>query len=405
VNPPARNLRLVRPGERPPAELAAPFPDRPRTSWTAAELLAASFPEPRWAVPGVICEGVSILAGPPKVGKSWLSFGLALAVASGGKAFDAIGVTAGPVLYLALEDTPRRLQSRMRRMLSGQPAPARLTIATECPPLPDGGTVAITGWLRRNPDARLIVIDVLAKVRGRAAAGLSAYEADYAAIGHAKAIADGHGVALVLVHHVRKAASDDYLSEVSGTNGLAGAADATLVLKRQRGQADAMLYVTGRDVDESEYALRFVPDSGAWCLMDGPAQDYALTDTRAAILRYLRENPGATPKAITEATGLNTDNVKKTCQRMAADGQLISDAAGRYRPAASGGDTGNDPGTVPGVPGVPELPLTCINDFDHGGQPGNSAVLGVPGPALTCETSPEAAPVQGGITTDDSPSR
>ncbi len=379
MTPGMPNLRLVRPGER-PAEPTQAFPAaRSRTSWTAAELMAASFPEPRWAVPGVICEGVNILAGPPKVGKSWMGFGLGLAVASGGKAFDAIPVTAGPVLYLALEDTPRRLQSRMRKMLAGQPAPAGLTVATECPPLPEGGTQAITGWLRRSRDARLVVIDVLAKIRGRSAAGLSAYESDYAAIGHAKAIADEYGVAIVLVHHVRKAASEDYLSEVSGTNGLAGAADATLVLKRQRGQADAMLYVTGRDVDESEYALRFVADSGAWCLMDGPAADYALTDTRAAILRYLRDNPGATPKAITEATGLNADNVKKTCQRMAADGQLIADAAGRYRPAATTGDTG----TVPGVPGVPEPPLTSPDNFDHGGHLLSPAVPGVPEPSMT----------------------
>jgi hypothetical protein len=178
--------------------------------------------------------------------------------------------------------------------------------------------------------------------------------ADYAAIGHAKAIADHHSVAIVLVHHVRKAAADDYLSEVSGTNGLAGAADATLILKRQRGQADAMLYLTGRDVDESEYALRFIADSGAWCLMDGPAADYTLTATRAAILRYLRENPGSGPRAITEGTGLNSDKVKKTCQRMAANGQLSSDAAGKYRPAPSGNATG----TVPAVPAVPEPPLT-----------------------------------------------
>jgi hypothetical protein len=384
VNPAAPNLRLVRPGERPPAGLAPVGTDRPRTSWTATELLAATFPEPRWAVPGVLCEGVNILAGPPKVGKSWLSFGLALTVASGGRAFDAIPVTAGPVLYLALEDTPRRLQSRMRRMLAGQPAPAGLTIATQCPPLPDGGTHAITAWLHRNPSARLIVIDVLAKVRGRSAAGLSAYEADYAAIGHAKAIADQYGIALVLVHHVRKAAAEDYLSEVSGTNGLAGAADATLVLKRQRGQADAMLYVTGRDVDESEYALRFVADSGAWCLMDGPAQDYTLTDTRATILRYLRDNPGTTPKNIAEATGLNADNVKKTCQRMAADGQLISDAAGRYRPAPPAGDTGGT-GTVPGVPRVLQPPLNSQNNSDHGGHLLSPAVPGVPGPPLTRE--------------------
>ncbi len=108
---------------------------------------------------------MNLLAGPPKVGKSWLSLGLALAVAAGDDALGSIEVEAGPVLYLALEDTPRRLQSRMRKLLDHHPAPAALTLATTCPPLPEGGAAAIAGWLARNPAARMVVVDVFAKVR------------------------------------------------------------------------------------------------------------------------------------------------------------------------------------------------------------------------------------------------
>ncbi|MDC7338944.1 AAA family ATPase [Streptomyces lydicus] len=120
--------------EAAPREL--PKRERPRTAWTADQLMAAEFPEPKWAVPGILAEGVNLLAGPPKVGKSWLSLGLALAVAAGGYAFDSVPVDGGPVLYLALEDTPRRLQTRMGKMLGGQPAPGGLTLVTECPPFP-----------------------------------------------------------------------------------------------------------------------------------------------------------------------------------------------------------------------------------------------------------------------------
>lgn len=106
---------------------AVPVPppkrERPRTAWTADQLMAANFPEPKWAVPGILAEGVSLLAGPPKVGKSWLSLGLALAVAAGGQAFDSVPVQGGPVLYLALEDTPRRLQTRMGKLLGGRRHP------------------------------------------------------------------------------------------------------------------------------------------------------------------------------------------------------------------------------------------------------------------------------------------
>lgn len=300
--------------DAPPTELQG--------AWAADELMAMDFPEPRWAVPGVLAEGVGLLAGPPKVGKSWLSLGLGLTIAAGGRAFDRIDVTGGPVLYLALEDTPRRLQTRMSKLLDGRAAPAGLTLATSCPALPQGGDEAIATWLDRNTDARMVVIDVFAKMRGLSPAGMSAYDADYAAVGRAKRLADEYGVAVVLVHHVRKAGADDFLAEVSGTNGLAGAADATIVLKRARGQADGVLHVTGRDVDEAEYALSFQPASGSWLMLDGPAAEHTLTDTRAAILRHVRDRPGSTPAQIATALGASRENVKRTCARMAEAGQV-----------------------------------------------------------------------------------
>jgi hypothetical protein len=205
----------------------------------------------------------------------------------------------------------------------------------------------------------MVIIDVFAKLRGNSAPGDSAYDADYKAVGRAKKVADDYGVAFVLVHHVRKAGSDDFLTEVSGTNGLAGAADATLVLKRARNQGDGVLHVTGRDVDEAEYALTFNADAGAWQMLDGPAEDHQLGETRAKILRWLRLAPGSAPRAIAEGTSLGESNVKQTCCRMLADGQLAADTAGRYR--------------VPGVTPVTDVTapaLTSGNDEDtesHGG--------------------------------------
>ncbi|MFJ4091201.1 AAA family ATPase [Kitasatospora sp. NPDC089913] len=309
---------------------AATAPPRPRTVWSAADLMATDFPEPRWAVPGFFAEGVSLLAGPPKVGKSWLSLGLGLDVAAGRPAFGSIDVEPGPVLYLALEDTPRRLKTRMGKLLAGREAPKALTLVTEFPPLPQGGADALDRWLTQNTDPRLVVIDVFAKVRGHSAPGVAPYDADYAAIGHVKQVADRHSVATILVHHVRKMASDDFLAEVSGTNGLAGAADATLVLKRSRGKADGVLHITGRDVDEAEHALEFQPDTGSWILLDGPAGDHTIGDTRAQILTHVRTHPGSKPKEIAAATGLDYANTRQTCTRMAKDGQLRTDSSGAY---------------------------------------------------------------------------
>ena len=126
-----------------------PAPKR-QVAWNAADLMAMVFPEPNWAVPGIIAEGVSLLCGPPKVGKSWASLDLALQVASGGQAFGSIPVEQGDVLYLALEDTPQRLQSRMGMLLEGRPAPEALTLVTECPTMDRGGSEAIDNWLTNH---------------------------------------------------------------------------------------------------------------------------------------------------------------------------------------------------------------------------------------------------------------
>ncbi|MEW2631182.1 AAA family ATPase [Streptomyces sp. NPDC048389] len=368
------------PSDSQTAPEAAPKRERPRTAWTADQLMAAHFPEPKWAVPGILAEGVSLLAGPPKVGKSWLSLGLGLAVAAGGQAFDSVPVQGGPVLYLALEDTPRRLQTRMGKLLGGQKAPAGLTLVTECPPFPQGGVEAIAQWLDRNPDARMVVIDVFAKMRGQAPQGVSAYDADYVSVSYAKRLADHYGIAVVLVHHVRKMASEDFLTEVSGTNGIAGAADATLVLKRARGQADGILHVTGRDVNEAEYALQFQEASGAWHLLDGPASDHTIGDTRAAILKHVRANPGTKPKDIAEAIPhADADTVRRTCSRMAADGQLAKDGSGRYYP-----DTDTRTQASQGVSQLSDCPVA---PSELGERPGQSEIelSGLSGSAVTDE--------------------
>jgi len=330
--------------------------------------MAITFPEPKWAVPGLIAEGVTLLAGAPKVGKSWLSLNLGVAIAAGNPALGSLPVEPGPVLYLALEDTPRRLQSRMRKVLVGQSASADLTLDTFCPPLPNGGDMYIAGWLDENPNARLVVIDVFTKVRGRAPLGTnSAYEADYAAIGTIKRIADLYGVAVLLVHHVRKAASEDFLSTVSGTNGLAGAADAVLVLERARSQADGILHVTGRDVEESDHALSFDPGIGTWSLLDGPVEEHLMHDNRALISRYLRDYPGSKPAAISEALTMPPANVRQTCKRMADAGQLRAEPGGTYYPPTSG-DSSDTP-ELSQLSLCHSNPLTSTNSSDSAVTP------------------------------------
>jgi hypothetical protein len=317
------------------------IPER-RTRWTDAELLRQEFPPPKWAVPGLLCEGLNLLAGAPKLGKSWLSLGIGAAIANGDPALGGIDVERGPVLYCALEDTGRRLQRRRRQMLAngGRAAPL-LTLETACPTMPNGGDALIVEWIEQSPGARLVIVDTFEKMRGRNPQGVSAYSADYAAAGRFKTIADNYGVPILLIHHVRKQGAEDWQDLVSGTNGLTGAMDATLVLERSRGQADGVLHVTGRDVVEDDYAMSF--DGTFWTKLDGPAADYEMSDTRADLIRLVREYPGSKPAQLAEALDLPAATVRKTLSRMADKGQLRVATGGAYYPPDHASDSDTSP--------------------------------------------------------------
>jgi hypothetical protein len=318
-----------------------------KVAWGAVELLATVFPEPAWAVPGVLPEGLNLVVSPPKVGKSWFALGLAVAVASGGKALGRIDVAQGDVLYAALEDTPRRLQRRLQIVLGNSAPPARLTFITECARLDEGGLEHLDGWLKRHPEARLLIVDVFAKVRGGARRNVNAYDGDYEAMAGLKRLADEHSVCVLVVHHTRKQADGDFLQTVSGTNGIAGSADTLLVLSRTRSSADAVLQITGRDVEEAEHPLQFDAQRGQWLLLEGAASDYTLGDTRQTILRALKELGAARSKDLSEHLKLNNETVRRTLNRMAKDGQIDGDGHGTFWPLDV------QPQGVPAVPTVP----------------------------------------------------
>ena len=178
-----------------------------RTSWTAAELLAAQLPDPRWAVDGLFPEGLCVHGGAPKLGKSWMGLGLGIAVGKGGRAFGKINVEHGDALYLALEDNARRLQSRLRLLLNGDEAPSGLYLETEWPRLDQGGDEKLVGWLDAHPTARLVLVDVYPRIRPYSRDQSNLFQADYEAASLLQAIAVSRGVATVCltIHGRRKA--------------------------------------------------------------------------------------------------------------------------------------------------------------------------------------------------------
>jgi hypothetical protein len=207
----------------------------------------------------------------------------------------------------------------------------------------EGGTGKLARWLDAHPMARLVLIDVWPRVRPRSR-GTDYYTVDYDAASPVQALAIERGIPIAILYHTRKAESSDFVETVTGTFGTAAAADTIIVVKRGRGQADATLYITGRDVEERELALRFESSVGTWALL-GDAAEYNVGETRQEIIATLRTHGTLTPKQLSEVTDVGYENAKKTMRRMADEGQVLA-KSGRY----------SLPPPVPPVPGVPLSP-------------------------------------------------
>ena len=295
---------------------------------SAADLQDRDIPRTSSVIPGYVTKGVNVLAGRPKIGKSYLALLLATAVAFGRTVLAGIETEAGPTLYLALEDNDRRVQDRLRRQLGSEPFPADLHIKCVWTKSDEGGIAGIRSWLNRFPSAKLVVIDNFARFRGKGSRSASLYQDDYDAIIPLKELADEFGIAILLVHHLRKMSSDDPLEMVSGTTGFTGAVDTIMVLHRARTEADAELYVTGRDVEESEIALKF--ENGIWTAL-GDAATYRQSKERRQVLKALMDaDQPMSPKAIADALDQTYENVKKRVSKMASEGQINRIARGKY---------------------------------------------------------------------------
>lgn len=304
----------------------------------AKTLIDKIFPEPKVIVPGLIYEGVHIFAGRPKLGKTWIALDIATAASSGGRVFGKIKVEKGLVLYLALEDGARRLQKRLKYLFKDGEIPEGLFLATDWLPLYEGGLDKLEKWLQDNPDTRLIVIDTLKRIRPSDRVNSRLYDNDYDAIAPLNDLAHKYDVAILVVHHTRKAPSNDPLDLVSGSFGLTGAADGILVLKRGSAQAEVTLQVISRDFEEKELALRWDKEINGWILM-GSAEDYIRSEERQTIINFLyTQLLPVSPLNIAKALNRKHNATKKLLRSMVHDGELISNK-GLY--SINGGNSGN----------------------------------------------------------------
>ncbi|KAF0968363.1 MULTISPECIES: AAA family ATPase [Gordonia] len=311
---------------------------------SAAELDCKTFADLVEHVPGIITEGSGLIVGPPKAGKSWLMGNIALACASGGRALGTIEVEQRPVLYLALEDGHRRLQYRLRAINGTDPLPKALDILTSV--VPGQVIPTIAAWLdQHRGDEPLVILDTLGKARKQRRSGEDAYLADYQTGSELKALVDVvPGACLLAVHHTRKSSGEDFVDSVSGTQGIAGAADFVLVLQRPRKSNEATLAVTGRDIVEREVAL--VTEDGRWRL-DGDSIEAAesqgetrkdrqrLGDLSIDVLEYVNGRGATTPAEVAAEFGVDNKHAGVILSRLYESGRLTKPKRGTYRGVVS----------------------------------------------------------------------
>ncbi|WP_375309055.1 AAA family ATPase [Bradyrhizobium sp. A5] len=293
----------------------------------ANDLMAMDFPALKAVVPGYLYGGFTVLAGRQKLGKTWLALDFGLAVCSGGVGLGSIVCDQGDVLYVDLENGPRRVQSRIKALFpyDGVPDLSRLEFVTEAPALNNGFIDRLEHWRLSVQDPLLVVIDVLQRIKPPGNKNQNAYESDYSIWAPLQVWATKHGVCVLGLHHTKKGGADDPLEALSGSNGLSACADTTVVLDQD--QNGRTLYVRGRDVEEKETAVVF--NGGAWSIL-GEAAAVRRSVTRNVTLDAIRCNgQPMTPAEIASATGETSNKVRQILFRMAKAGEVYK-IQGRY---------------------------------------------------------------------------
>lgn len=291
------------------------------TAISALDLQNKEFEERYYAVEDMIPEGETVIAAPPKTGKSWLMLDMCLKVATG-ENFLGFKTNKSDTLYLALEDGDNFEQERLNIVLNGNPAPANFHfVFSNVMPMTEGFLLQLDDLLKQLPGVKVIVIDTLQFIKYRLGKQESAYECDYRTGRDLKEYAEKHNLAIVVVTHTTKMIHvEDEMANVSGTNGVTGAADAVIVLgKEKRTDKEAKMFITGRKVRQSMHDIRFNDAACVWEYLgvseitdkdqkeaEERLQTYENSDIRAAIIEIASkiEEPwrGRAGQLIEEAT-------------------------------------------------------------------------------------------------------
>ena len=234
---------------------------------------------PNFVVDTLLSQGLHLLAGSPKVGKSWLALWLAVTVAKGEPVWN-MTTKQGTTLYLCLEDSVLRIQNRLFEIT--EDAPDSVHFCTECALIGQGLEEQVDTFLAAHPDTVLVIIDTLQMVRPIHDA---TYANDYRDLSVLKRLADKHGIAILLIHHLRKEKAEDVFHRISGTTAISGAVDSSFTLvEEKRGSGRARLTCVGRDIEYRELELERSGDNVWQLVSDSRTQPELLGDRIVCLL-------------------------------------------------------------------------------------------------------------------------
>lgn len=289
-------------------------------------------------IDGLLYAGTYLFVGAPKVGKSFLMAQFAYHVSMGHTLWN-FPVRKGTVLYLALEDTQKRLQERLFRMF-GTDSAENLHFTIWAKQLGNGLDEQLKGFVREHPDTKLIIIDTLQKIREAGSEKFS-YATDYEIIGRLKRFADHHNICLLLVHHTRKQQADDKFDMISGTNGLLGAADGAFLLQKEKRTSDsATLDISGRDQQDQRLYLTRDSERLIWQLEKAETELWKeppdpIIKAVAALVTLECPEWSGTPTELVGRLGLDMKPNILSMQLNVKAGRLLNEHQVRYESSRS----------------------------------------------------------------------
>jgi hypothetical protein len=301
---------------------------------TATQLEAISFPPIRWVVKDILPPGITVLAGPPKVGKTRLMTHIMASVVTERRVFNKIETEKADALFLCLEDDEwEDVQERMMEFLP-EGWPDNLILHKDWPRIGQGGVRKLEAHLQKFPKTRLVVIDVLECIRNpKRTPSQSIFTYDYNTIAAFKPLLEKRNLAIVILHHTNKNEdARDVFTRISGTNGIAAAANTLMILTREERLGTTMLLsIEGRKALADELALEYDAINGGWELL-GEARSFETSERRKQILDFLRaKKPEAqSPKEIAEGIGGNPSTLRTLLRKMLRTDQVVQPTLGKY---------------------------------------------------------------------------